>query len=109
LIRRYSSGGTTFNRDITKPLATGMRAWVDNSEQQVVYDTAPSAIQVAINTLTGIVTLGATHIATTAKNVEVSGEFDVPVRFDTDSLDVAMETFDAGAISQLPIMEVRGE
>jgi uncharacterized protein (TIGR02217 family) len=31
----------------------------------------------------------------------------VPVRFDTDVLDLSLETFRAGAVPQIPIIEIR--
>lgn len=37
----------------------------------------------------------------------VTCEFDIPVRFDTDHLNVRMEIFNAGTIPNLPIVEVR--
>jgi uncharacterized protein (TIGR02217 family) len=32
--------------------------------------------------------------------------FDVPVRFDTDELDIDLSTFDAGGIPQIPLIEI---
>ena len=32
--------------------------------------------------------------------------FDVPVRFDTDYLEIDMQAFEAGAIPKIPILEV---
>ena len=34
-------------------------------------------------------------------------EFDVPVRFDADFLEIDLETFKAGAIPSIPLIEVR--
>jgi uncharacterized protein (TIGR02217 family) len=34
-------------------------------------------------------------------------EFDVPVRFDTDSIRVQVSTFQAGEIPSVPVIEVR--
>lgn len=114
MFKRYSSGGIDFDRDITKPSDvtpefTGWVVTVNAVGQTVVYNTAPAATEVAINTLTGIVTLGATHAATSAEDVVLTGEFDVPVRFNTDKLDISVETFDTGAMPQIPITEVKGE
>lgn len=39
--------------------------------------------------------------------VTVSGEFDVPVRFDTDKFLLSLETFNSGSIGSLPIVEIR--
>jgi uncharacterized protein (TIGR02217 family) len=91
MFKRYSSGG------------------VNSVSQTVVYDTSPAATEVAINTTTGLITLGSTHAATSGQAVDITGEFDVPVRFDTDALDVNVETFDAGSMPQLTLVEVKGE
>lgn len=109
LFKRYSSGGIDFDRDLTKPLGSDGLAWVNNISQTVVYDTTPSSTEVSIETLTGIVTLGSTHAATSALDVELQLEFDVPVRFDTDAFDLNLQLFSAGSIPQLPVLEVRGE
>lgn len=109
MFKNYISGGITFSRTIEKPLASGWVVTVNAISQTVVYDVAPAATEVAINTLTGVITLGATHAATTGQAVAITGEFDNPVRFDTDALQVSLETFDAGAIPTLPVVEVRGE
>ena len=109
MFKRYSSGGINYDRDITKPIASGWVVTVNAVSQTVVYNTSPSASQVAINTLTGVVTLGSTHAATSSQAVKLTGEFDVPVRFANDSIDITVEHFDAGNIPQIPIIEVKGE
>jgi len=109
LFKRYSSGGVNHDRSLTKPVASGWTATVNAVSQTVVYDTAPGAAEVAINTLTGVVTIGSTHAATTGQAIVLTGEFDVPVRFDTDDFNVNLVTFDAGSLPSLPLVEVRGE
>ena len=109
MFKRYSSGGIDFDRDITKPLASGWVVTVNAVGQTVVYDTSPAATEVAINSLTGVVTLGSTHAATTGQAVVLTGEFDVPVRFDTDALDVNVQLCDVGSLPQINIVEVKGE
>jgi uncharacterized protein (TIGR02217 family) len=109
IFKRYSSGGIDFDRELVKPVASGWVVTVNAIGQTVVYDTAPGATEVAINSLTGIVTLGATHAATSTQDVVLTGEFDVPVRFDTDKLDISIETFEAGAMPQITIVEVKDE
>lgn len=109
MFKRYTSGALTFDREFSKPLASGWVVTVNAIGQTVVYDTAPGAAEVSINTLTGIVTLGSTHAATSAEDVVLTGEFDVPIRFAADSLDINLTHFDAGAIPQIPVIEVKGE
>ncbi len=109
IFKRYSSGGIDFDRDLSKPVTATWTALVNDIGQTVVFDVAPGAAEVSINTLTGIATLGATHAATSSLSVKVAGEFDVAVRFDTDAFDINLLTFQAGSIPQLPVIEVRGE
>ena len=35
-------------------------------------------------------------------------EFDVPARFDTDQMDITIETYELGRWGQIPIVEIRG-
>lgn len=109
MFKRYTSGGVNFDRPITKPLASGWTCTVNAVSATVVYDTTPAVLEVNIDTLTGLITLGATHAATTGQDVNLTGEFDIPCRFDTDAFDVNLQLYNAGAIPSLPVMEVRGE
>jgi uncharacterized protein (TIGR02217 family) len=109
LYKRYSSGGINFNRVLEKPVASDWVITVNAVSQTVVYDTSPAASEVAIATDTGIITLGSTHAATSGQSVDMTGEFDVPVRFDTDEFNINLLIFNAGSIPDLPIVEVRGE
>lgn len=109
IFKDYVSGAITYTKEYTKIVTGTATVLVNSISQTVVYDTAPAAGEVSINTLTGILTLGSTHAATTGEDIDVTCEFDFAVRFDTDSLDVNLSTFDAGSVPELPIIEVRGE
>lgn len=73
LHKRYVSGAQTFDRKITKPVTGTLEVRVSGS---VVGHT--------VDTTTGVITIAS---APAAGTVTVSGEFDVPARFDTDKLD----------------------
>lgn len=105
IFKRYTSGALDYDRTIEKIVLDSETVWVDN----IVRTQGAGATQYQLNDLTGIVILGATLAALSGPLVEVKCEFDVPVRFDTDKFDVTLETFDAGAIPNLPVIEVRGE
>lgn len=110
LFKTYTSGGIEFDRTLTKPVENSFTATVDGVSRTVEYNTGPTGpTAIRINTLTGVVALNSTDAATTGLAIEVTGEFDIPVRFDTDQIDINMQTFDAGAIPELGIIEVRGE
>lgn len=95
LIKQYVSGGVTVPRDITKP--------VDGTI--TIYEDATPSLSVAIDTTTGIVTFNtapANGVAITA-----DFEFDVPVRFDTDQLDITMDTDQLASWNSIPVTEIR--
>jgi len=100
IIKKYISGSITYNRDITKIVSGTLRVWVNNIE---VFSPAAWSVDL----LTGIITF--VVAPPLGQDIQVITEFDVAVRFDTDGLDVNVRTFDAGAIPNLPVLEVRGE
>ena len=96
LVKAYSSGAQTWTRTITKPVAgtvvmalngvTQASGWaVDSSTGLVAFTTAPEP--------------GVT--------ITAGFEFDVPVRFDTDMLDVTHDIERLGSITSIPLIEVR--
>ncbi len=81
-------------REIRKPVAGSVRVAVDGVE-----------VGFAVDEATGVVTLEA---APGAGAVVTAGfEFDTPVRFDADRIEVTLETFEAGRMAAVPLVEVR--
>lgn len=76
LVKKYISGAQSKTRRIRKPIASGFAIY--NSAVLLIPTT-----DYTLNTTTGIVT---TATSKTAANLTWSGEFDVPVRYDTDKL-----------------------
>lgn len=99
LKKRYSSGGVNYDRIIEKPIASTVEIYVNSVLQTVT-------THYTIDASTGLITFVS---APGAVNIAAACEFDVPVRFDTDKLDINVEHFDAGMIPQIPVVEVRGE
>jgi uncharacterized protein (TIGR02217 family) len=96
LPKTYASGGQSWSRAITKPVARTVRIAPNVTEQ-------PSGW--SVDTSTGIVTFAtapATGIA-----IRAGFEFDVPVRFDTDALDVTLDVERVGSINSIPLIELR--
>ncbi len=96
LVKTYASGAQSWTRTITKPVAGTVRVAIDGTEQ-------PSGWSVDVTT--GVVTFDtapATGVAITA-----GFEFDVPVRFDTDALDVTLDLERLGSITSIPLLEIR--
>lgn len=100
LRKTYQSGGVSDVRNIVKPVAGTIRVSVNGIEQV-------STVDFVANHVTGLVTFLAGHIPTPGQSVTAGFEFDVPVRFDTDRLDINLTSFDAGDIPNIPIIEVR--
>jgi uncharacterized protein (TIGR02217 family) len=60
-----------------------------------------------VNTSTGIVTFAGGHVPGVGGVVTAGFEFDVPVRFDTDQLEINLAQIEAGSIPHIPIVEIR--
>jgi uncharacterized protein (TIGR02217 family) len=61
-----------------------------------------------VDTTTGIVTFLPGHVPDVGVAVTAGFLFDVPVRFDTDYLEVDLSAFAAGAIPKIPVVEIKG-
>ncbi len=98
LVKIYQPGTNEFRRRIAKPVAGSVRVAVDGVE--IAAGSAFTA-----DAATGVVTLAAAPAAGAA--VTAGFEFDVPARFDTDSLNVNVAAFEAGEVPSIPVVEVR--
>ena len=96
LVKRYASGAQSWMRAITKPVAGTVRIALGGVEQ-------PSGW--SVDTTTGVVSFGAAPAAGVA--ITAGFEFDVPVRFDTDALDVTLDLERLGSITSIPLLELR--
>lgn len=94
LIKTYASGDAATAREITKPVVGTVTIALDGVATPHTLD-AP----------TGRVTL-ATAPASGAQ-ITAGFEFDTPIRFDTDRLDIDLSGFTAGAIPSIPLIEIR--
>ena len=94
LVKRYGASFDPYLRSITKPVAETVVVKVDGVVAEVETDA-----------LTGIVTFDEAPAEGAA--VTASFEFDVPVRFDTDRLDIELSSFDAAEAPSIPLIEVR--
>lgn len=95
LIKRYSSGGVNYDREITKPIEATVLVAINGTP----------TINFTVDPLTGIVTF---EDPPADDAVLTAGfEFDVPVRFDTDQIDGTVDFERSGAISSIPLIEVR--
>ncbi|MBZ0130205.1 MAG: DUF2460 domain-containing protein [Rhodobacteraceae bacterium] len=96
LVKTYASGAQTWARTITKPVAGTVK---------VALDGVGKASGWSVDTTTGLVTFTAAPASGVA--ITAGFEFDVPVRFDTDRLDVTHDIERLGSITSIPLIEVR--
>ncbi len=96
LVKSYVSGAQTWTRTITKPVAGTVLVAIDGVEQTTGW---------SVDTTTGLITF--TAAPATGAVITAGFEFDVPVRFDTDTLDVTLDIERLGSITSIPLIEVR--
>jgi len=100
LAKTYGGAFSPYQRPIVKPVAGSVQVAVDGVAQTV-------GTGYAVDATTGVVTFPAGHIPPTGTAVAAGFLFDVPVRFDTDYLEVDLSAFAAGAIPKIPLIEIR--
>ena len=94
LVKRYGASFDPYVRSITKPVVATVRVWVAGVETMSGW---------SVSGTTGIVTF---DVAPASGAITASFEFDVPVRFDTDRLDIELSSFDAADAPNIPVIEV---
>ncbi len=102
LQKTYTSGPGTSIRTISKPVASPAPQIFVNGVLQTI------TTNYTLDTTTGILTM----VAPPAYVPTWTGQFDVPVRFDSDDLDIAIEDMSGGGAflsraSKIPIIELR--
>ena len=96
LYKNYGDAHANYRRKITKPVAGSVRLAVDGN----IIDPA----DYSLDALTGLVIF---LTPPEMDSVITAGfAFDVPVRFAADRLDLSLEAFGAGELTQVPLMEV---
>lgn len=96
LVKTYASGLQSYVRVINKPVAGTVLVAVGGVEQSSGW---------SIDTTTGIVTF--TVAPAIGASIAVGFEFDVPVRFDSDLLDVTLDIERLGSITSIPLVEIK--
>jgi uncharacterized protein (TIGR02217 family) len=98
LCKSYGTGPQAYRRDIAKPVEGSVLLAVDGLVQP------PDAF--ACELATGLVTFAAGRIPAAGAAVSAGFSFDVPVRFDTDAIEVDLSAFEAGEIPRIPVVEI---
>ncbi|MBY6055379.1 DUF2460 domain-containing protein [Leisingera daeponensis] len=96
LQKAYGDDAASYARPITRPVMGTVRVAMDAVEQFSGW---------SVDATTGLVTFDAAPGA----GVEIAAgfEFDVPCRFDTDSIDTTLDIERNGSIDSIPIIEIR--
>ncbi|TDL79559.1 TIGR02217 family protein [Palleronia sediminis] len=98
LVKHYGQGPGRYTRRIDKPVAGTVVVAVEGVPMREGADFA-------LDTVRGVVTLDQPPVA--GASVTAGFEFDVPVRFDIDRIDVSVANYQAGEAPHVPVIEVR--
>ncbi len=96
LIKTYGANFDPFERKITKPVVSSVLIKVGNVQL--------ANGEFSVDEATGIISLNVAPL--NGEIIRAGFEFDVPVRFDIDHLDVELASFDAANIANIPLIEV---
>jgi uncharacterized protein (TIGR02217 family) len=98
LVKTYRSGAESYVRPILKPVAGTVLV-------AVAGDPKVESLEFTVNAATGEITFA--EAPDVGVQVTAGFEFDVAVRFDTDRIQTSVESFRAGEVPTVPVIEVR--
>ncbi len=98
LLKTYADAGGSFVRRIEKPAEGSVMVSVEGVKVE--------AADVAVDHVTGMVVFRAGRVPPAGVAIRAGFEFDVPVRFGIDRIDVSLTAFEAGRIPSIPLMEI---
>ena len=98
LVKSYRSGAEDYLRAIAKPVLGTVRVAVAGAP-------AVEGVEWDVDPATGLLTFGSPPDLGT--RITAGFEFDVPVRFATDRIEVSVASFRAGDVPSVPVLEVR--
>ena len=100
LVKSYGDGAGAYARPIRKPVLLSLMVAVGGvpaaTPADYVFDDA-----------TGEIVFAPSAVPEEGQEVTAGFEFDVPVRFDIDRLEIGISAFKAGAIPSIPLVEIR--
>lgn len=100
LVKTYGSVHAPWQREIKKPVAGTVLIAVAGAAMT-------PGMHFAADPATGLVTFLPGHVPGAGAVVTAGFEFDVPVRFDSDRLEINLAGFQHGAIPNIPLVEIR--
>jgi uncharacterized protein (TIGR02217 family) len=98
LAKTYGAAHAPYIRPLAKPVADTVRVAVGGIEQP--------AGSFSCDPATGLLTFLPAAIPAAGAVVTAGFEFDVPVRFDTDELEIDLSAFAAGEVPKIPLVEI---
>lgn len=94
LIKTYTINGNTYTRKIKKPVFSTIKVFLDGVETN----------DFSIDLTNGLITFEVAPSDTTI--ITANFEFDIPVRFNTDLLEITMDSINSGKIKDLELIEI---
>ena len=94
LIKTYTISGNTYTRKITKPVISTIKVFLNGIENT----------DFSIDLTTGLITFNTAPLNDIT--ITADFEFDIPVRFNSDILEIKLETINTGQIKELELIEV---
>ncbi|QCL93321.1 TIGR02217 family protein [Agrobacterium tumefaciens] len=98
LLKTYADAGGSFVRRIEKPAEGSVMVSLEGVKVE--------AADVAVDHVTGMIVFRAGRVPPAGAAIRAGFEFDVPVRFGIDRIDVNLTAFEAGRIPSIPLMEI---
>ena len=98
LVKTYADAGGSFSRRIDKPVEGSVIVSVEGVK------AAPTDL--SVDHATGMVIFRAGRAPPAGAVIRAGFEFDVPVRFAIDRIDINVTAFEAGRIPSIPLMEI---
>jgi uncharacterized protein (TIGR02217 family) len=98
LRKTYQDAGGAATRLIAKPLAGSVRVQVAG--------VAMDESDFALDATTGLMTFKPAATPANGAIIRAGFDFDVPVRFDIDRIEIDLEAFEAGRIPSIPLIEI---
>ncbi len=98
LRQRYDDGLTVSSRIITKPIGDTV---------SITLDDVPQTTGWSVDSTTGVVTFDTAPAF--GVSIRASFEFDLPARFDSDSLSITLTGYDGWNSDSIMVVELRGE
>lgn len=99
LTKTYADTGGATTRRIEKPAEGSVVLAVDG--------LALDPGDYAVDHTTGVVTIAPGAVPAPGAIVTTGYEFDIPVRFDTDRIEISLAAFKAGSVPSVPLLEIR--